>query len=273
MPPPGAPPDRDKGILREWRIIEALDGTEVPHTAAVGVCPDASVLGRPFYLMGFVDGWSPMDLDEQAVAGAVRHRPRRAPGPGLPTRRRHRVAVEGGLEGQGAAGPRPARRLSRTSSRPVDRLLRADQGPRDRRSGRGHRMAAHPPAARLHPRPDARRLPVRQCDVPQRRTGAARRDRRLGDGHGRRPEAGSRVDGAELAGEHRCAGAVGDELRRHARNAFSRQRWSSTTRKCPGGRSTISTTTWCWPSGSSRSCWSRVSSARATTRSCWPTDR
>ena len=37
MPPPGAPPDRDKGILREWKIIEALDGTEVPHTPAVGV--------------------------------------------------------------------------------------------------------------------------------------------------------------------------------------------------------------------------------------------
>ena len=61
MPPPGAPPDRDNGILREWRIIEALDGTDVPHTAAVGVCADASILGRPFYLMGFVDGWSPMD--------------------------------------------------------------------------------------------------------------------------------------------------------------------------------------------------------------------
>lgn len=61
MPPPGAPPDRDNGILREWRIIEALDGTDVPHTAAVGVCADPEVLGRPFYLMGFVDGWSPMD--------------------------------------------------------------------------------------------------------------------------------------------------------------------------------------------------------------------
>jgi aminoglycoside phosphotransferase (APT) family kinase protein len=61
MPPPGAPQDRDKGILREWRIIEALDGTDVPHTEAVGVCEDAGVLGRPFYLMGFVDGWSPMD--------------------------------------------------------------------------------------------------------------------------------------------------------------------------------------------------------------------
>ncbi|OMC37735.1 acyl-CoA dehydrogenase [Mycobacterium sp. GA-1841] len=61
MPPAGAPPDRDKGILREWRIIEALDGTDVPHTAAVGACADPEVLGRPFYLMGFVDGWSPMD--------------------------------------------------------------------------------------------------------------------------------------------------------------------------------------------------------------------
>ncbi len=61
MPPPGAPPARDKGILREWRIIEALDGTDVPHTEAIGVCADPDVLGRSFYLMGFVDGWSPMD--------------------------------------------------------------------------------------------------------------------------------------------------------------------------------------------------------------------
>ena len=61
IPPPGAPPDRDKGILREWRIIEALDGGEVPHTQAIASCPDASVLGRPFYLMGFIEGWSPMD--------------------------------------------------------------------------------------------------------------------------------------------------------------------------------------------------------------------
>ncbi|MGV0848945.1 phosphotransferase [Mycolicibacterium phlei] len=65
MPPPEAPADRDKGILREWRIIEALDGTDVPHTEAIAVCPDNSVLGRPFYLMGFVDGWSPMDLQDR----------------------------------------------------------------------------------------------------------------------------------------------------------------------------------------------------------------
>jgi aminoglycoside phosphotransferase (APT) family kinase protein len=62
IPPPTAPADRDSGILREWRIIEALDGTDVPHTEAVAVCTDPSVLGRTFYLMGFVDGWSPMEL-------------------------------------------------------------------------------------------------------------------------------------------------------------------------------------------------------------------
>lgn len=62
IPPPPAPASRDDGILREWRIIEALNGTDVPHTEAIAVCDDASVLGRTFYLMGFVDGWSPMDV-------------------------------------------------------------------------------------------------------------------------------------------------------------------------------------------------------------------
>jgi len=60
IPPETAPASRDDGIIREWRIIEALDGTDVPHTAAVAVCEDVSVLGRTFYLMGFVEGWSPM---------------------------------------------------------------------------------------------------------------------------------------------------------------------------------------------------------------------
>jgi aminoglycoside phosphotransferase (APT) family kinase protein len=60
IPPRTAPAGRDEGIFREWRIIEALGGTDVPHTEAIAVCTDPSVLGRTFYLMGFVDGWSPM---------------------------------------------------------------------------------------------------------------------------------------------------------------------------------------------------------------------
>lgn len=78
IPPPEAPVARDEGILREWRIVEALDGTDVPHTKAIAMCEDASVLGRAFYLMGFVEGWSPMgrndwpapfDTDFEARAG------------------------------------------------------------------------------------------------------------------------------------------------------------------------------------------------------------
>jgi aminoglycoside phosphotransferase (APT) family kinase protein len=64
IPPPSAPESRDAGILREWRITEALTGTDVPHTPAVAACADPAVLGRTFYLMGFVDGWSPMGLED-----------------------------------------------------------------------------------------------------------------------------------------------------------------------------------------------------------------
>jgi aminoglycoside phosphotransferase (APT) family kinase protein len=64
-PPAAAPAGRNEGILREWRIIEALNGTDVPHTEAYAVCTDPDVLGGTFYLMGFVDGWSPMALRGQ----------------------------------------------------------------------------------------------------------------------------------------------------------------------------------------------------------------
>ena len=63
IPPPTAPAPRDEGIMREWRITEALDGTDVPHTPSVAACTDPSVLGRAFYIMGFVDGWSPMGIE------------------------------------------------------------------------------------------------------------------------------------------------------------------------------------------------------------------
>src|SRR5688572_29904059 len=51
IPPDSAPASRDAGIHREWRIIEALEGTDVPHTPAIAVCTEANVAGRPFYLM------------------------------------------------------------------------------------------------------------------------------------------------------------------------------------------------------------------------------
>src|SRR3546814_15288310 len=62
IPPTTAPADRDKGIVREYRIIEALAGTDVTHTEAIALSEDTSVLGRTFYLKGLVDGWWAMDL-------------------------------------------------------------------------------------------------------------------------------------------------------------------------------------------------------------------
>jgi aminoglycoside phosphotransferase (APT) family kinase protein len=41
---------------REFRVISALGGTDVPVARAIALCRDPAVLGAPFYLMSFVDG-------------------------------------------------------------------------------------------------------------------------------------------------------------------------------------------------------------------------
>jgi aminoglycoside phosphotransferase (APT) family kinase protein len=76
-PPKKAPPGRDEGIVREWRIIEALDGTDVPHTAAVALCTDPTVLGCNFYLMGLIDGWSPVGVETWPAPFDTDHAARR----------------------------------------------------------------------------------------------------------------------------------------------------------------------------------------------------
>lgn len=43
-------------VLREFRLIGALDGTDVPHPSPVAVCHDEALLGAPFYVMTHVDG-------------------------------------------------------------------------------------------------------------------------------------------------------------------------------------------------------------------------
>ena len=43
-------------MVREWRVISALQRTRVPVPQAVALCEDDDVLGAQFYLMGFVDG-------------------------------------------------------------------------------------------------------------------------------------------------------------------------------------------------------------------------
>jgi aminoglycoside phosphotransferase (APT) family kinase protein len=61
-PPRKVPKGRNETMLREYRVLSALRDTDVPHTRAVAACDDPAVLGACFYLMEFVDGWSPMAI-------------------------------------------------------------------------------------------------------------------------------------------------------------------------------------------------------------------
>ncbi|HEX8093194.1 phosphotransferase family protein [Jatrophihabitans sp.] len=52
-------------MAREFTVISALHGSEVPVPEPIALCTDGEVLGQPFYLMSFVDG---VVLDDPAKA-------------------------------------------------------------------------------------------------------------------------------------------------------------------------------------------------------------
>jgi aminoglycoside phosphotransferase (APT) family kinase protein len=62
-PPRVVPKGRNETMLREYRVLEALNGTDVPHPEAYAASADDSIIGSSFYLMSVVDGWSPMNTD------------------------------------------------------------------------------------------------------------------------------------------------------------------------------------------------------------------
>jgi aminoglycoside phosphotransferase (APT) family kinase protein len=64
-PPAVPPPGAEKGVLREARILTALNQTDVPHPICYGSEADTSVVGSPFYVMEMVDGWAPNLRDEK----------------------------------------------------------------------------------------------------------------------------------------------------------------------------------------------------------------
>ena len=43
-------------VEREFRIIHALERTDVPVPKAFCLCEDSTVVGTPFYIMEFLDG-------------------------------------------------------------------------------------------------------------------------------------------------------------------------------------------------------------------------
>jgi aminoglycoside phosphotransferase (APT) family kinase protein len=69
-PPKVPPPGSERTVLREARVLAALDGTLVPHPRCFGACEDESVIGAPFYVMERVSGWSGTVIDRK-----VHHQP------------------------------------------------------------------------------------------------------------------------------------------------------------------------------------------------------
>jgi aminoglycoside phosphotransferase (APT) family kinase protein len=46
-------------VTREFRVLQALDATDVPHPRALLLCTDPDVIGTPFMVSEFAEGWAP----------------------------------------------------------------------------------------------------------------------------------------------------------------------------------------------------------------------
>jgi len=270
IPPELAPPDRDQGILREWRIVDALDGTEVPHTPAIAACEDATVLGRPFYLMGFVEGWSPMgretwpapfDTDLEARAGLGYQL---AEGIALLSKVDWRAR---GLEGLGRPEGFHERQVERWTSFFQKVKTRDLEGMGVASSW----LRAHEPIdcipGIVHG--DYQFANV-MCEDGAPATLAAIVDWEMGTVGDPKLDLGWMIQSwpsDTMAAEASEASYV------DLRECRTAPRCSPTTRRCRGARSTTSTATSSSPSGSSPSCSRGASPAPVTTRSSCPSGR
>ena len=61
MPGARATEKRLNELLREIRLVRALKETDVPHAELIAADESGTLLGKPFYVMAEIDGWSPMD--------------------------------------------------------------------------------------------------------------------------------------------------------------------------------------------------------------------
>ena len=266
IPPPEAPDGRDDGIVREWRIMEALEGTDVPHPPALAVCQDKAVLGRTFYVMGYVDGWSPINVDDWPEPFLSDLDVRQ----GLAYELVDGIALLSKVDWQ-AKGLQDLGRPEGFHERQVDRWTAFLERIKGRELPGFDEAAAWLRAHRpIDYVPGLMHGDYQFANVMYDHGGPARLaaivDWEMGTVGDPKLDLGWVVHSwpeDTSNGEGQRGG-----LRRHDRHARSRPRSSSATPRCPAARSTTSTTTPCSPSGSSPWCSSRASSAPATTPSC-----
>ncbi len=210
-PRPPLPPSAHD-VLREVRLLRALENTPARVPRVLAACDDESVIGVPFYVMEEVRGTvittdMPAALDAPAAPRRARARADRGAGGG----------ARRGLARRRPRGLRQAHRLPRAAAAPLQRALGDQQDARAAAGAGAGRLARRQPArvARGHDRP--RRLPAREHDGGGRPARAHRVDLRLGDGHDRRPAGRRGLPHDHLGG----AGRAG-RTRRSARSRRSR---------------------------------------------------
>ena len=197
-PRPPLPPSAHD-VLREARLLGAVEDADVRTPKVLVACDDESVIGAPFYVMERVSGdvivtALPEALDSRGAAPPHLRGARRLPD--RDPRRR--------LGGLRPAGLRQADRLPRPPAAALRRPVGAQQDARAAAARRPGRVAGGAQAG-VRPRHDRpRRLPARQRDVRPGHAAAAERDLRLGAGHDRRPARGCRLPRRHLGGAGRA---------------------------------------------------------------------
>jgi len=74
--PPGALLPSAHAVDREYRVMTALAGTDVPVARTYALCGDVAVIGTAFYVMEYIDGrilWDPMLPGMTAAARAAHY--------------------------------------------------------------------------------------------------------------------------------------------------------------------------------------------------------
>jgi aminoglycoside phosphotransferase (APT) family kinase protein len=75
-PPRGPLPPSAHDVVREARLLRALRPHGIPVPEVLEICPDEGVIGAPFYLMAYVEGWVlteelPARLDAPEAPGRI----------------------------------------------------------------------------------------------------------------------------------------------------------------------------------------------------------
>ena len=167
--PATSPRAANETMMREYRILSAAGRHRRPPTPEPpAATDDTSVLGAAFYLMDFVDGWSPISEPgwPEPFGSDIDVRP------GLAYELVDAIARLSKVDWQanGLEGPGPPRRVPRAPGRPLVRPPSTGSSsatsPASDEAGDWLRGRTPP---QLHAGHHARRLPVRQRHVPPRR--------------------------------------------------------------------------------------------------------